>query len=200
MNEQNRDGYNDFMAVLKSVDSETVAADTGSGAEWAGLKAAILSREGRVLSCEEGTLSREEGTPSREERALSREERGSSREEREEQGETADEEAVSDEPAVVPSPPPALSAGQLTAHLAPLVVLAVGVMAWTTFQWMWVRIVGVGLILLAFLGNDLLRLLKDYRAERRPDRGTRRRTGMAASALTAAAVTAVASVVPDIGH
>ncbi|MFI1800888.1 hypothetical protein ACH427_26535 [Streptomyces sp. NPDC020379] len=186
MNEQNRDGYNDFMAVLKSVDSETVAADTGSGAEWAGLKAAILSREERALSREEGTPSRVEGTPSREER--------------EEQGETADEEAVSDEPAVVISPPPALSAGQLTAHLVPLVVLAVGVMAWTTFQWMWVRIVGVGLILLAFLGNDLLRLLRDYRAERRPDRGTRRRTGMAASALTAAAVTAVASVVPDIGH
>ncbi|MGW2190082.1 hypothetical protein [Streptomyces sp. NPDC001667] len=172
MNEQNRDGYNDFMAVLKSVDAETVAADTGSGAEWAELKAAILSRE-----------------------------------EREERGATADEEAVPDDPAhplaggaaAVPPRRPGRSAGQLTAHLVPLVVLAAGVMAWTTFHWMWVRIVGVGLILLAFLGNDLLRLLSEYRAER-PDRRSRRGTGMAASALTAAAVTAVASVVPDIGH
>ncbi|MEU5423917.1 hypothetical protein ACFY1P_00935 [Streptomyces sp. NPDC001407] len=174
MNEQNRDGYNDFMAVLKSVDAETVAADTGSGAEWAELKASIVARE--------------------------------QRDQRQERGETADEEAVSDEPAhhplegaTVPSRRPGRSAGQLTAHLVPLVVLAAGVMAWTTFHWMWVRIVGVGLILLAFLGNDLLRLLSEYRAER-PDRRSRRGTGMAASALTAAAVTAVASVVPDIGH
>ncbi|MFD7234898.1 hypothetical protein ACFWAT_06240 [Streptomyces syringium] len=169
MREQNRDGYDDFMSVLKAVDAETVAADAGGDGEWAARRAVILARGELQKAVGEEKVSDDGARPL---------------------GSSASSASLDGTDPFVDG-----TAGRLVS----LAFAALGAMAATGADVVWVRIAGVTLVLLAFLGSELLRLYRQSRAGR-PERRAKENSGIAASAATAVVVSTVVAVVPAILH